>query len=83
MKKLIAYGFDARGRDYKLYDYGADGYTPKTINEYPNENTYRYWCYCSYRIFACSNDRDDIIRTMKYSTEDSRYYGVKGSFTMV
>ncbi len=83
-RTLIASGFDARGRDYKLYDYGAEGLTPKTINGIPNDRTYRYWCYyCGGRVFSCGNSREEIIKEMRYSTEESRYYGAHGRFELI
>ena len=84
IKTMIARGVDARGRDYELYDYGANGLTPKTINGIPNDRNYRYWCYyCGGRVFACGNSRDELIKTMRYSTEESRYYGLHGRFELV
>ena len=83
MRKLIAVGLDARGRGYNLYDYGEGGISPKTVNEYPNENSYRYWCDYEGRTFACSNDREYIIHVMRNATENSRYYDKKGCFRMV
>ena len=82
MRKLIAVGFDARGRGYNLYDYGIMGYAPSTVNELPNRNSYRYWCFCDRRTFACSNDREYIIHVMRDATENSRYYDKKGYFRM-
>ena len=82
MRKLIASGVDARGRGYSLYDCGENGHAPKTVNEYPNENSYRYWCFCCGRTFACSNDREYIIHEVKNATENSRYYDASGWFRM-
>lgn len=83
MRKLMATGFDARGRCYKLYDYGADRYAPKTINEHLNNKSFRYWCFYEGRTFLCTNDVDKAIKDMRDATENSRYYGSTGSFEMI
>lgn len=83
MRTMIAYGRDARGRGYELYDYGVGGYAPKTINGVLNESSYRYWCFYDGRTFFCTNNLCGAIEDMKSATEESRFYGSKGSFVKV
>lgn len=76
---LLAYGYDPLGKKYEFYDYGKNGFAPKTINGLPSYEPLQFVCFCDGRVFSCANDKDLVFKSLQDATEKAEWNGSKGT----